>query len=453
MSEVTLQEVLDARERRAEAQRQLLKRLALPLISFTMNIPGPVKDSPMIRRGFDEGLRMLESALGEAGIVCVSGQVTRADTGNEFLCAVRASAAEVKEICTRIEDGTAMGRLFDMDVIGLDGQKLAREKERRCLVCGAAGRGCASRRLHSLEELNAAVTSLLREGLLAADAVRVDAMVTHALLEEVETTPKPGLVDRDNSGAHRDMTILSFQKSAEALRGYWRDCFLAGVKSAARPAAEAFARMRALGREAEEKMLAATCGVNTHKGAIFTMGTICGALGRLWQPDAPCGDPGRIAETCAALCTDAVSADFSALERSGTARTAGERLYLHSGLRGIRGEVAAGLPALLETGLPILDACLDDGMSRNDAGVITLLHLIARGEDTNMIKRGGYALAEEMSALVRDELRKNALPTMERVRQLDEMFIRRNLSPGGCADLLAASYFLYDWKQQVRAKQ
>ena len=446
MREVTLQEVLDARERRAEAQRQLLKQYARPLISFTMNIPGPVKDSPMIRRAFDEGLRMLDDALGEAGIACVSRQITHADTGNEFLCAVKASAAAVKEICTRIEDGSPLGRLFDMDVIDLDGQKLARKEERRCLVCGALGRGCASRRLHSLEELNAAVTRLLREGLLAADADSVDAMVTHALLEEVATTPKPGLVDRNNDGAHRDMTFLSFQMSASALRGYWKDCFLIGAKTAELPAREAFAEMRARGMAAERKMLAATRGVNTHKGAIFTLGTICGALGRLWQPEAPCTDHERISKACAVLCADAVEADYSVLEKSSAAHTAGERLYLQYGMRGIRGEVAAGLPAVLETGLPVLEACLDEGMSRNDAGVIALLYLIARGEDTNMIKRGGYALAREMSSYLRDELRRNPRPTMESVRQLDELFIRRNLSPGGCADLLAVSFFLHDWK-------
>ena len=115
-------------------------------------------------------------------------------------------------------------------------------------------------------------------------------------------------------------------------------------------------------------------------------------------------------------------------------------------MRGIRGEVAAGLPAVLETGLPVLEACLAEGMSRNDAGVIALLYLIARGEDTNMIKRGGYALAREMSSYLRDELRRNPRPTMESIRQLDELFIRRNLSPGGCADLLAVSFFLHDWK-------
>ena len=137
MREVTLQEVLDARERRADAQRRLLEQSSLPLLSFTMNIPGPVKNSPMIRRAFEEGLRSLADALAEAGIVCLSRQLTHADTGEEFLCAVKAPAAELKEICTRIEDGSPLGRLFDMDVIDLDGQKLARKEERRCLVCGA----------------------------------------------------------------------------------------------------------------------------------------------------------------------------------------------------------------------------------------------------------------------------------------------------------------------------
>lgn len=453
MREATLAEVLDARDRRAEAQRRLLEQHARPVISFTMNIPGPVKDSPLIRRGYDEGLRLLELELQETGIECLSRQVTHAVTGNEYLCAVKAPAAAVKEICTRIEDESPMGRLFDMDVIGLDGQKLARKEERRCLVCGAVGRGCASRRLHSLDELNIAVTMLLREGLLAADADRVDALVTKALLDEVATTPKPGLVDRNNNGSHRDMTLRTFEQSIVALRGYWRDCFLAGVETPGLPARDAFSRMRMLGREAERKMLDATGGVNTHKGAIFTLGTVCGAIGRLWQPEAPCLDPDRIASCCAELSSEAVLSDFTVLKSGGIAHTAGERLYLHNGLRGIRGELAAGLPAVRETGLPVLESCLKEGMSRNDAGVIALLHLIARGEDTNMIKRGGLALAEGMSTLVREDLQKNKHPSMERIRRVDELFIRHNLSPGGCADLLAVSFFLHDWKTTLKYKR
>ncbi len=452
MREVTLQEMLEARDRRCEAQRRLLDSFALPLVSFTMNIPGPVKDSPLIRRGFRAGLRLLDEALDKAGFACLSRQLTHAVTGNELLCAVDAPAEKLKAICTRIEDESPMGRLYDMDVIAPDGQKLARAEERRCLCCGAVGRGCASRRLHSLEELRAAVEKLLREGLREADAEIIDRLAAQALLDEVDTTPKPGLVDRDNNGAHRDMTPETFEKSTEALRGFWRACFLCGAETAALPAAESFARMRALGIEAEKKMFAATGGVNTHKGAIFTLGTVCGAIGRLWRPDAPCRDPKPIAQSCAELCGDAVAADFAGMERSGAASTAGERLYLSAGLRGIRGELAAGLPAVIETGLPVLEACLGEGMSRNDAGVTALLHLIARGEDTNMIKRGGAALADEMSALVRNELQTNPRPAMERVRELDGLFARHDLSPGGCADLLAVSYFLHDWKQQLQTE-
>ena len=446
MREVSLQEVLDARDRRAEAQRELLARHGLPLLSFTMNIPGPVKNSPLIRRGFEEGLRRLDGALSAAGIVCLSRCVTHAVTGNELLCAADAPAETLKALCTQIEEGSPMGRLFDMDVIGPDGRKLARGEERRCLVCGAKGRGCASRRLHSLEELNAAVEKLLRQGLLEADAERADALATRALLDEVATTPKPGLVDRNNNGSHRDMTPETFEKSAAALRGYWRDCFQTGAETAELPARDAFASMRPLGLAAERRMLDATGGVNTHKGAIFTLGTVCGALGRLWRAEEPCREPARIAYSAAALCAEAVEADLASVKKRGEGRTAGERLYLQSGLRGIRGEVAAGLPAVLDCALPALEACLEEGMSRNDAGVTALLHLIARGEDTNMIKRGGPALAEETAARVREELRKNSRPAMAWVRELDERFIRHELSPGGCADLLAVCYFLHDWK-------
>lgn len=446
MKTVTLQEILEARDRRAQAQKLLLEQDHRPVLSFTMNIPGPVKDSPLIRRGFDKGLRLIEEGLRKREIEFSSCLVTRAVTGNEFLCTVGASPETVKEICMRIEDSSPMGRLFDMDVIGLDGKKLTRTEERRCLVCGAVGRGCASRRLHSLEELDRAVSKLLRSGLLAADAERVDELATKALLDELDTTPKPGLVDRINSGSHRDMTPETLEKSAGALRDYWRECFLTGSETAERPPSESFSKLRKLGMEAEKTMFSATGGINTHKGAIFTLGTVCGALGRLWSPDQPVYDPGRIAETCAELCFKAVEDDFSQMKKNGSARTAGERFYLQNGMRGIRGQLVSGLPAVTETALPVLEACLNQGMSRNNAGAVTLLHLISLGEDTNMVKRGGPALAGEMSSLVREELQKNRYPSMERIRELDELFIRHGLSPGGCADLLAVSYFLYDWK-------
>lgn len=446
MREVDLLEMLDARDRRAKAQAQLLARHGKPILSFTMNIPGPVKDSPLIRRAFDLGLDTLKTALAEAGITMLSPEETRAVTGCEFLCATDTDAGTIKALCQEIEDGSPMGRLFDMDVIASDGHKLTRTEERHCLVCGKAGRGCASRRLHTLDELRAVVTGLLREGLLEADAGCIESLAVQALLEEAYTTPKPGLVDRNNNGSHRDMTIETLQKSAVALRDYWPDCFRIGVRYGDAPPEECFRELRECGLKAEELMYAATGGINTHKGAIFLLGTVCGAIGRLWRPDSPCRDATQIARECAALCGSAMEADFTALERRGFALSAGERLYLEFGERGVRGELAAGLPGVIDCALPALNHAMAEGTSRNDAGAIALLRLIARGTDSNMVKRGGrkkaYLAAKAAAALLPQ-------PSRAEIEALDAAFIADNLSPGGCADLLAISYFLLDWKGQT----
>ena len=442
--EVTLAEMLEARERRAARQRELLGRFGGPLISFTMNIAGPVKDSPLIRRAFDQGCRELKAALEAADVPVLCWQEERAVTGCQLYCAAGGEALAVKGICAAIEDGSALGRLFDMDVLRRDGTKLDREEvgggDRRCIVCGAAGRGCASRRLHTVPELQRATSRIMADHFAAADRAAIGALATQALTDEVNTTPKPGLVDRANSGSHRDMDLRTFEASIDALAPYWERCVEIGQETAEDTPAGTFARLRQTGIQAEKAMLCATGGVNTHKGAIFTLGAVCGAAGRLWRPEGPCRDAGRLLEECAALVRDAVASDLAAARELPEE----ERSYRRYGLPGIRGEAAAGLPGVAEVALPAFETALEAGRSRNDAGVIALLHLIARGTDTNMIARGGPEEAEAAARRVRELLERSPMPDMEAVARLDEDFITRNLSPGGCADLLAATYFLHD---------
>jgi len=447
--EVTLQEVLEARERRVARQRELLARYGEPLISFTMNIAGPVKDSPLIRRAFAVGCRELRRSLAEAGVPVQDWQEERLATGCQLYCAADGQALAVKRLCTAIEDGSELGRLFDMDVLTDDGGKLDREAvgggDRSCIVCGAPGRGCASRRVHTVPELQAATARILERHFAAADRADLGALATRALRDEVNTTPKPGLVDRANSGSHRDMDLATFEKSIAALAPYWETCVGIGQKTADRPPEETFERLRAAGIKAEKAMLAATGGVNTHKGAIFTLGAVCGAAGRLWRPEEPCRDVGRILVQVAALTAHAVEADRAAAAELGEEElTTGQRLYRQHGLPGIRGEAAAGLPGVAEIALPALERALAAGRTRNDAGAIALLHLIARGTDTNMIARGGLDAARAAAEEVRALLERDPMPPMEEIAALDESFIARNLSPGGCADLLAVTYFLHD---------
>ena len=450
MAGVTLEQMLAAREARVRMQEQLLARYGAPVISFTMNIAGPIKYTPLIRRAFFEGHAALKAALSDARLPILWSGVEEAQTGCEALFAVDGEALSVKRVCTAIEDANALGRLYDMDVLAPDGAKLDREAvgggERNCIVCGAKGRGCASRRTHTVEELQAATRRILYTHYAEQEARRVSKLVTRALLDEVYTTPKPGLVDRNNNGSHADMTVETFERSAEALRDYWRQCFAVGFQSRAAAPDETFAQLRKAGVEAERTMLNATGGVNTHKGAIFTLGVLCGAIGRLWRPEAPCRDIETILRECFRMTKATVEAELAELSaHPETATTKGQRFYLEHRMRGIRGEVADGLPGVAEVSLPTFRAALAAGKSRNDAGVYALLALIARGTDTNMVARGGMDAAEQAARDAAKLLAETELPPMDAVLRMDEACIRANLSPGGCADLLAATYFLSDW--------
>lgn len=440
---VTLNEMLEAREKRVRAQETLTRRYGVPVVSFTMNIAGPVKNSALIRRGFQEGQNRIRLALRQTGRMILQAAETDAPTGPEALFAIKGSVGEIKALCVELEEQDNLGRLFDMDVIAPDGVKLDRPVERACIVCGQRGKGCASRRVHSVSDLQNATRSILEEHFRTSDRVRAAALVTRALLDEVCTTPKPGLVDRTNNGSHQDMDIFTFTHSAAALAPYWEDCIRIGQDTAQEVPEKTFHALRRRGKVAEREMYQATNGINTHKGAIFTLGLLCGAFGRLWNAESPCWAPRTICTECARLYRQAFQEDH--LTARTRARTAGERLWFVHGLSGIRGEVADGLPSVLETAIPVLKKACAAGKSRNDAGVIALLHLIALGKDTNMVSRGGLDRAQVAAQQTAELLDKIPFPDCTEIEALDQAFIRENLSPGGCADLLAAAWVLFDW--------
>lgn len=437
LREVTLVDMLDAREARAARQRELLEQFQTTLVSFTMNIAGPVKNSELILAGYLEGLERLQAQLDSEGFPVLHFEESRIFTGNEALFAVDAPARAVKRLTCQIEEDGRLGRLFDMDVLDIDGRKLDREEvgggPRNCIVCGAPGKGCASRRVHTVEELQEATRRIMKDHFAAADREKAAALVTRALLDEVCTTPKPGLVDRANNGSHPDMDFYTFLRSAAALTPWFRDIALQGIRSAGESPEAAFRALNYVGRQAERAMLQATGGVNAHKGAIFSMGLLCGGLGRLYGLGASL-DADRLLDECATL------ARHSRWRAS--PQTAGERFHQSHGVGGVRGEAASGFPLVRELGLPLLRKLLKDGHSPDDAGGIVLLHLMARAEDTCLISRAGHEPWNRIREQLRQVLSGESKPDMEFRTALDEEFIRHNWSAGGCADLLAVCWMI-----------
>ena len=409
--EVTLSEMLEAREKRAQRQKALLTQYRKPLVSFTMNIAGPVKDSPLIRRGFQIGLRDLEQLLMVERITCLHREKLAAHTGCEAILVADAPAERLKDLTTKLEEYSSIGRLFDMDVLTSSDEKLGRAVPRRCLICGGIAQNCARSRTHSVAELQEKTHTILADAVDAEDRRFAGQMAQRALLYEIGITPKPGLVDRNNNGSHRDMDFFTFQRSAVALYPFFEECARIGRETRSLSPSETLARLRFPGKLAEGWMRAATGGVNTHKGAIFSLGILCGALGRL-EREAWC-DPLAVLTVCADMCAELTT------DINHPVDTVGTRLYRDHGITGARGQAAAGYPAVLRFGLPKLEAGLSAGLSTNDAACAALLSLISETTDTNMIHRGGLEKQQETAKAVSVLLQKTPFPnrsTLERHR-------------------------------------
>ena len=441
---VTLEQMLRARENRAWRQQQMLSQFCCPLISFTMNIPGPVKNNDLIRRGFKDGEKLLRSQLSRANLTVEACQEIDEPTGCEAIFAVRADAEKLKEICTEIEDIAPAGRLFDMDVIDTDGSKLSRKDPRLCLICGCEAKECARSRRHSVEELFERAMELLEEAECTSNCETVASLAVRSLLYEVCVTPKPGLVDRAGNGSHKDMDIYTFMDSASVLWPYFFECAKTGRESRNLPAPKTFAMLRSPGKLAEGNMLSATGGINTHKGAVFSLGIVCGALGRLDR--SAWSDPVLIMAEVSVMTGAALKQELEQIQNRKT-DTSGERFLKQYGIRGIRGQAADGFPAVTNAGLPVLEKALASGLDKDRAGGAALLAILAETEDTNMIKRGGMALYKEIKEELSDLLSGGAIPSKEQLETLGSRFEATNLSPGGSADLMALCWLLHFLKE------
>ncbi len=438
---VTLEQVLEARTQRAERQRAALADGAACLVSFTLNIPGNIKQFPLARAAFAEGLGLLRAVFGPS---ILKEETVDEPTGSEALLILDADPAAVKRKTVAMEDEHPLGRLFDMDVLDNSDRSLSRTDlgaaQRTCLICGQSAKACGRSRAHSLDQLRTRIGQLLEDHFKNKYADDCQSAALRAMLSEVSATPKPGLVDRNNSGSHTDMDFFTFVDSAAALAPHFRRMFLAGWDHAAADSVALFAQLRRLGQVAESAMFAATHGVNTHKGLIFSLGLLSGALGA-WRHD----HPDQPIDTAALLSLAAQMARCSLDDfDQASDDTNGLRCYRLHHLTGIRGEAAQGFPAVAQVGLPTLRRHLMAGLSLNDASVLTLLALLSTVTDTNMIHRGGFTEAlsrqQEAQRLLSTITPGTLLPTLT---ALDQDYISNNLSPGGCADLLALSLFLF----------
>ena len=161
-NEINLSQMLVRREARANEQKIFLGNYSAPLISFSMNIPGPIKTNEKIRAAFDEGKNLILDSLADIKAAVNDLIEIHEDTGDELLISVANATPEIlKEAAVKIENENKFGRLFDIDIIDSNGKKLSRENFRKCLICDRQAQECARSRSHSVREMQDAIDKLL----------------------------------------------------------------------------------------------------------------------------------------------------------------------------------------------------------------------------------------------------------------------------------------------------
>lgn len=273
----------------------------------------------------------------------------------------------------------------------------------------------------------------------------IAAAAQKAVLYEAIAAPKPGLVDRFGQGSHKDMDIFTFASSASSIYKGMYSCVYAGImESEDGPAL--LDKIRPLGIACECDMMMATNGVNTHKGIIFSLGVVCAAVGVLYRQGHK--ENIKAEEICtiaASMCNGIVERE---LERVSSKKkpTHGERLFMEYGITGIRGEAQGGFRTVLEKGMPILRSHeLRERLNLNDLILHTLMNIMSCCNDTNVVIRGGLAGLQMVQDAAKEFMESGGMLSehgRDRLYEMDRLFVEKNLSPGGSADLLSLSLFL-----------
>jgi triphosphoribosyl-dephospho-CoA synthase len=258
-------------------------------------------------------------------------------------------------------------------------------------------------------------------------------LARQALIAEAELTPKPGLVDRRGAGAHTDLSLAIMRRSAQAIEPYFGE--MASESRGNRPCQQMRERLATIGREAERAMLKATGGSNSHKGAIWILGLLISAASML--------DP----ETLTSSAIASTAKDIAFFEDRAAPRLVshGDVVAKQHGVMGARGEALRGFPHVMDVGLPMLRWKRANGATEHMARLDTLLSVMSRLDDTCLLYRGGKTalMAAKKGAFAVGRAGGSGTAIgRQRLQRLDRQLLELKASPGGSADLLAATLFL-----------
>lgn len=265
-------------------------------------------------------------------------------------------------------------------------------------------------------------------------ALKLADLAGRSLIKEVEVTPKPGLVDMEHNGSHDDMDISTFRTSAAAIMPYFKQIAVFAINSMMIETPSTLPQeIRQIGIKAEAAMMQATGGINAHKGAIFSLGTLLFCCSMALNQDKAVNT-----ENIMELCRKCMRDEMDTM-KSSTSLTHGEKVFARYNVGGVRMQASSGYPDAVAA-LQFFRK-LKQSMNENDALAWTTVYLISRLDDTNIYSRSDLDTALWARKEAAESL-KHIDEGISVIRNLDKKFVSKNLSPGGSADLIALVWFL-----------
>ncbi|MWN75790.1 hypothetical protein GQR60_05540 [Labilibaculum sp. A4] len=455
--EKVVREILEAKEIRSK-ERQKFAELGDISLSLTLNIPGVPKSNYQIKLFFSECLSDLKRfLLSHRIIIEEKREIIRPDAAGDFylvpVSGNEISAATIKEIAELYEKEHSLGRLLDVDITDEKGNPVSSGKAKKCYFCNEhPAVFCMRRQTHKYGEMRTVIEKDISRFLQERRKIRVckdlSAFALKALLHEVSLSPKPGLVDRFSNGSHSDMDFSTFLNSSAVLSVYFKEIAEYGYSYSSANIKDALPKLRQIGLQMEEDMYCETCGVNTHKGAIFLLGfslfvSANQIKNRNFSYDSFVN---QIKELNGSLVENELGKKLYSSKK-----THGEECFEKFGDKGkgIRGEIQSGLPCVFNHAIPVLSSHFDKMDAVKDAIIHeglkqTLLVLIAHNYDSNILYRKGEKVLNELQDISQQAFTLFGTQYFNsKYQDLLDYCNENRISPGGSADLLAVAFFTY----------
>jgi triphosphoribosyl-dephospho-CoA synthase len=457
--------LLAAREAREDQIRRLANELPGGcLVVIGLSIPGEEKNRSGSGRVVGLAAALLQERCRASGIAS-RGRIDppgegSADRDGRTLgpydaLEVMAPPERAKAICVELEESLPWGRLLDLDVyvgLGASGlQEVGRNSlglaGRRCLLCHEPARECILLRRHSSDALIERTGELLREARRSTLARDLATALERGARAELDLTPKPGLVDRQDNGSHPDLSYEAMTRSIDLLPVYYRD-LIRILESVAKQSLSpprvgrldeaVLSRCIEAGQRAEARMFEAI-GVNAHRGFIFLSGLVLLAA---WETGST--DPSRLRPAIATIARRFFARATGADAESGGPMRPGGVLRGERGIGGIAAEARAGLPGVFEHAGPHLVAPTSSGDAARCQAFRAMAELMLTLEDTTAIHRCGCDGLERIhrdGACLRALLSRHEDP-VPHLALWNEEYRARGLTMGGVADCLAVAMAL-----------